>query len=142
MDNKLVKVVATVAFPSLTRPDQMSGKYSVQLTNLSPAAVEKLEELGIQPKFKDDDYNRGQFIEPKSAYPIDNSKYPTVFDDNKGLLDADLIGPGSKVKATIKAYDWEFRGKSGVGARLVKLEVVELAEPSAAVSADDDLEAL
>ena len=33
----------------------MAGKYTVQLANLSDAAVEKLEELGIKVSFKDGD---------------------------------------------------------------------------------------
>lgn len=141
MDNTQVKVAATVSFPSLTRPDNMSGKYSVQLGNLSDAAAEKLEELGVNVKFKDDAYNRGRFVECKSKFPIDNSKYQTVVDDAGLSMDPDLIGPGSKVEAILKAYDWTMGGKSGVGVRLVKLQVKELAKAEA-LSSDDDMEAL
>ena len=141
MENPQVKVAATVSFPSLTRPDQMSGKYSIQLGNLSDAASEKLEELGVAVKYKDDAYNRGRFVECKSKFPIDNSKYQTVIDDAGLSMDPDLIGPGSKVEAILKAYEWSMGGKSGVGVRLVKLQVKELAKAEA-LATEDDMDAL
>ena len=142
MENNQVKIKATISFPSLTRPDQMSGQYSVQLGNLSTAAVEKLEELGMNVKFKEDSYNRGQFIECKSKFPIDNSKFKTVLDSQGLPIDPDTVGPGSKVEALIKTYDWSMGGKSGVGARVIKLVVTELAQAESVSDADDDLEAL
>lgn len=142
MDNNQVKIKATVSFPSLTRPDAMSGKYSVQLGNLSTAAVEKLEELGMSPKFKEDAYNRGQFIECKSKFPIDNSKFKTVLDSEGLPIDPDSVGPGSKVEVLLKTYDWSMGGRTGVGARIVKLVVTELAQAEALADNDDDLEAL
>lgn len=141
MDNPMVKIAATVAFPSLTHPDAMSGKYSVQFANLSDAAAEKLEELGVNVKFKDDSYGRGRFIETKSKFPIDNSKYQTVLDDSGLPVDPDSIGPGSKVEALLKTYDWSMGGKQGVGARVVKIVVKELAKAEA-LSTDDDIEVL
>lgn len=137
MENNTLKIKATVAFPSFTRPNQMSGKYSVQLANLSDAAVSKLEELGVVAKFKDDAYGRGQFIECKSGYPIDNSKYETVLDDAGLPMDADKVGPGSKVEAVIKTFDWTMGARSGTSARIVKLVVRELAKAEAVASFDD-----
>ncbi len=142
MDNNQVKIKATVAFPSLTRTDQMSGKYSVQLANLSSAAVEKLEEMGMSPKFKEDAYNRGQFIECKSKFPIDNSKFKTVLDSEGFPIDPDTVGPGSKVEVLLKTYEWSMGGKSGVGARIIKMVVTELSQAEAVADADDDMEAL
>lgn len=142
MENNQVKIKAVVSFPSLTRPDQMSGKYSVQLGNLSSAAVEKLEELGMTPKFKEDSYNRGQFIECKSKFPIDNSKFKTVLDSEGLPIDPDTVGPGSKVEVLLKTYDWSMGGKSGVGARIIKMVVTELAQAEAVADVSDDLEAL
>ena len=141
MNNNIVKVAATVAFPSLTRPDQMSGKYSIQLANLSDAAAEKLEELGMNVKFKDDAYGRGRFIECKSKFPIDNSKYPTVLDDQGLATDPEAVGPGSKVEAVLKTYDWKMGGRSGVGAYVTKLVVKEFAAAEG-LSDVEDLEAL
>lgn len=142
MENNQVKIKATVSFPSLTRVDQMSGKYTIQLGNLSSAAVEKLEELGVNPKFKEDSYNRGQFIECKSKYPIDNSKFRTVMDSEGLPIDPESVGPGSKVEALLRTYDWSMGGSSGVGTRVIKLIVTELAQAETLASEGDDLEAL
>lgn len=141
MDNNMVKIAATVAFPSLTRTDQMSGKYSIQLANLSDAAAEKLEELGMNVKFKDDSYGRGRFIECKSKFPIDNSKFQTVVDDQGLPVDPDLVGPGSKVEALLKTYSYNVGGRAGVSAYVTKLVVKELAKAEA-LATNDDLEAL
>ena len=142
MENNMVKIAATVAFPSLTRTDQMSGKYSVQLANLSDKAAEKLEELGMNVKFKDDKYNRGRFIECKSKFPIDNSKFQTVVDDQGLPVDPDQVGPGSKVEVLLKTYDWKSpMGQTGTSAFVTKMVVKELAKAEA-LSVNDDLEAL
>lgn len=142
MDNNMVKISATVAFPSLTRLDAMSGKYGVQLANLSDAAAEKLEELGLSVKFKDDSYGRGRFIECRSKYPIDNSKFKTVLDDQGLPMDPDDIGPGTKVEAVLKTYDWKMGARSGTSAHVVKLVVKELSQNETVNSEFDNMEAL
>ena len=143
MENNLVKVKATVAFPSMTRLEEMSGKYSVQLANLSSAAVDRLEGLGMNVKFKEDDYGRGQFITCTSKYPIDNSKFPTVVDDQGLPLDPDQVGPGSKVEVLLKTFEWEFKGKRGTSAFVQKMVVNEIGQ-AATANADlgEDLDAL
>jgi hypothetical protein len=121
----------------------MSGKYSVQLANLSSAAVDKLESLGMNVKFKEDDYGRGQFITCTSKFPIDNSKFPTVVDDQGLALDPDLVTQGSKVEAVLKTFDWEFKGKRGTSAFVQKMLVTELGQPSEdSFDYDNDLDAL
>ena len=51
MENQIVNIRATVSFPSLvdeiTYRGAPTGKYGVQLTNLSERAIERLEELGV-----------------------------------------------------------------------------------------------
>ena len=142
MDNNLVKIKATVAFPSMTRLEEMSGKYSVQLANLSSAAVDRLESLGMNVKFKEDDYGRGQFITCTSKYPIDNSKFPTVVDDQGLVLDPDLVGPGSKVEVVLKTFEWEFKGKRGTSAYVQKMVVNEVAQNQGTADVGEDLDAL
>lgn len=138
MDNNMVTVRAVVSFPNLTTVDQLSQKYSIQLGNLSGPAIEKLEELGMSVKNKDDAYNRGSFIECKSKFPIDNSgKYGILYEaDGKTPFEdsPSSIGAGSVVRATLKTYEWKAPGnKQGVGAHIVKLVVEELAKPEAAL---------
>lgn len=142
MDNNMVTVRAVVSFPNLTTLDQLSQKYSIQLGNLSAAAVEKLEELGMTVKNKDDAYNRGSFIECKSKFPIDNSgMYKILYEaDGKTPFEnvPSAIGAGSVVVATLKTYEWKAPGnKSGVGAHVVKLAVEELSQPEAALDTQD-----
>ena len=110
MENQIVQLRATISFPSLvdeiTYRGAPTGKYGVQLTNLSDRALERLEELGVETKQKPDDkYARGKFIECKSQYPIDNSgKFNILFeDDGKTPFEGSPreIGYGSVVLALV-----------------------------------------
>lgn len=142
MENQIVNIRATVSFPSLvdeiTYRGAPTGKYGVQLTNLSERAIERLEELGVELKQKPDDkYARGRFIECKSQYPIDNSgKFKILFeDDGKTPFEGNPrdIGYGSVVRAKVKAY----KGRDGVSRpSLVSMSIEELVQPE--VTADED----
>ena len=142
MENQIVTVRATVSFPSLvdeiTYRGAPTGKYGVQLTNLSERAIERLEELGIELKQKPDDkYARGKFVECKSQYPIDNSgRFKILFeDDGKTPFEGNPreIGYGSVVRAKVKAY----KGRDGVvRPSLVSMTIEELVQPE--VTADED----
>ena len=48
-----------------------------------------------------------------------------------------LIGNGSEIKASIRPYEWNFKGKAGVSAGLNSLMVLSLV----AYGGDDELEA-
>ena len=142
MENQIVTVRATVSFPSLvdeiTYRGAPTGKYGVQLTNLSERAIERLEELGVELKQKPDDkYARGRFIECKSQYPIDNSgRFKILFeDDGKSPFEGNPreIGYGSVVRAKVKAY----KARDGVvRPSLVSMSIEELVQPE--VTADED----
>jgi|TARA_R110000772_G_scaffold7665_2_gene25850 hypothetical protein len=142
MDNNMVTVRAVVSFPNLVTLDQMSQKYSIQLGNLSAPAIDKLEELGMNVKLKDDAYNRGSFVECKSKFPIDNSgKYPVLMEaDGTTPFEGEptTIGAGSVVRATLKTYDWSMGGRTGVGAHVVKLSIEEIAKPEVSLSAVEE----
>ena len=142
MENQIVTVRATVSFPSLvdeiTYRGAPTGKYGVQLTNLSERAIERLEELGIELKQKPDDkYARGKFVECKSQYPIDNSgRFKILFeDDGKTPFEGNPreIGYGSVVRAKVKAY----KARDGVvRPSQVSMSIEELVQPE--VTADED----
>jgi hypothetical protein len=148
MENQIVQLRATISFPSLvdeiTYRGAPTGKYGVQLTNLSDRALERLEELGVETKQKPDDkYARGKFIECKSQYPIDNSgKFNILFeDDGKTPFEGSPreIGYGSVVRAKIKAY----KGRDGVcRPSLVSMAIEELAKPEVSVDEDATAEVL
>ena len=144
MENNTVTIRAKISFPSLTEETlfkgKPTGKYSVQLANLSQPAVEKLEELGITVKVKPDDkFERGQFIECKSNFPISNDgKYPMLYEaDGKTKLEcsADQVGYGSVVRATIRPYN----SNDGVKPSLVKMSIEELVEPEVAVEEEGEV---
>ena len=139
LNNESVTIKATVAFPNLEREDAMAGKYTVQLANLSDAAVEKLEELGIKVSYKDGDkYERGNYIVCKSKFPI----IPKDVDGNSFEGMTERVGYGSIVRAAIKPVEWQMGGRSGVSARVQFMVIDRLVEPEASTggaSLDDAL---
>ena len=103
-----------------SEPNSESGKYQVDLCNLSEKAIEALEDMGIPVRNKQDE--KGFFVTAKSAnYPI-----PVVDVDGNPIKA--LIGNGSKGVALIKPYSYTYKGKKGVGAGINKLTVTELIE--------------
>ena len=139
LSNESVTIRGTVAFPNLEREDSMAGKYTVQLANLSDAAVEKLEELGIKVSFKDGDkYERGNFITCKSKFPI----VPKDVDGNSFEGMTERVGYGSVVRAAVKPIEWKMGGRSGVSPRIQFMVIDKLVEPEVSTggaSLDDAL---
>ena len=110
---------------SVFEPNELSGKYQVDICNHDKKTVNELESVGIDVKTGEGDKaEKGRYIIAKSA------KYPPKIVDNRGdVLDATvLIGNGSQIKASIRPYEWNFKGKSGVGAGLNSLMVTSLVE--------------
>jgi len=114
----IVPVAATIYWANLNRKNEMSGKYQVDLGNLSEKAVNALEMLGISVNNKGDD--RGNFITVKSNYPID----PEFA--NSDPVDSGMVGNGTKANVAIGYYDWEFRGKKGRSPSIKKMRITEL----------------
>jgi len=139
LNNESVTIRGTVAFPNLEREDSMAGKYTVQLANLSDAAVEKLEELGVKVSFKDGDkYERGNFITCKSKFPI----IPKDVDGNSFEGMTERVGYGSVVRAAVKPIEWKMGGRSGVSPRIQFMVIDKLVEPEVSTggaSLDDAL---
>lgn len=124
-------IAATLAFPSLFEEDE-NGKYSTQLANLSDAAVARLEDLGVDVKFKDDDkYGRGRFVNTTSKFPF------KVTMDGVSAADMD-IGYGTTVRARVSTYEWTYKQKSGVGVRVETMAIDELVEPPVDSIGDDE----
>ena len=110
---------------SVFEPNELSGKYQVDICNLDKKTVNELESVGIDVKTGEGDKaEKGRYIIAKSA------KYPPKIVDNRGdVIDATvLIGNGSQIKASIRPYEWNFKGKAGVGAGLNSLMVLSLVE--------------
>lgn len=114
---KPITIKADVMWAFLTRQNELSGKYQVDLTNLSAGAVTALESMGLKVKNKDD---RGSYITCSSRNPI------KAYNPSSDEIPGDIIGNGSKARAVVGFYDWTFSGKAGRSPSLLKLVVDEL----------------
>ena len=112
-----IQIKADVMWAQLEQLNDMSGKYQVDLCNLSDAAVAALEKKGIDVKFKDD---KQSFITCKSKHPI------RAKDVDGADLQGVKIGNGSKAVATISTYSWKFKGKEGISPSLNNFVITEL----------------
>lgn len=132
--NEAVKIKADVMWAFLNKPNEMSGKYQIDLCNLSDKAVTALEEMGIEVKTKED---KGAYITCKSTRPI------AAYDEGGTMLEGDILGNGSKAVAAVSTYEWAFKGKKGVSPSLKRIVITDLVPYTGggAVSAfaEDDL---
>lgn len=103
---KPVKIKAEVMWCFHNKPNEMSGKYQMDLCNLSENAVSALESLGLEVRKREDKPEKGFFITAKSAMPI------KVFDGKGEDLSNVAIGNGSTAVAVISAYDWKWKNKT------------------------------
>ena len=126
---KPVKFEAEVQWAFFNKKNEMSGKYQVDLTNLSENAVKALTDAGLEPRNREDKPEKGWFITAKSNYEIK----PV---DKAGNEITDAVGNGSKAVALIKPYEWSWKNKKGVSPSLVKIIITDLH----VYSADQDVE--
>ena len=136
--SKPLPIQADIFWASLTEPNKLSGKYQVDLSNLSKEAVRELEAMGVTVKNDAKRPDQGFFVTAKSKlYPI------TAVDESGNILNV-KIANGSKAVALIKTYPYSFQGKKGVGVGVSKLIVKELIEykPEGVSLADLEEEAL
>ena len=116
---KPIKIEAEVQWAFFTTKNEMSGKYQVDLTNLSSGAVEALQSAGLEPRQREDKPEKGWFITAKSNYAIE----PV---DKGGEKITDVVGNGSKAVAIIKPYEWSWKNKKGVSPSLMKITITDL----------------
>ena len=128
-----VKIKADIMWAYLDKVNDMSGKFQVDLCNLSDKAAEALHDIGLEVKFKD---GKGKYITCKSTRPI------YAFDDGGSQIDAQ-VGNGSKGVALVGTYSWAYQKKKGVSPALKRLVITDMLEYSGApvgeLIAEDDL---
>lgn len=132
MELKPLKIEADIMWAFLDTPNNMSGKYQVDLCNLSDKAIRALEDLGVNVRSKE---GKGFFVTAKSKnYPI------TTVDKNGEPIKA-KVGNGSRGVALVKPYAYKASGKSGVAVGINKLIVTDLIayEGGEAETTDDAL---
>ena len=126
-----VKIKATLEWANLSVPNEMSGKYQVDLCNLSKEAVEAIEGLGLTVRYREDKPEKGNFITAKSARPI------KAYTDGGDAIDV-LVGNGSKATVVLGTYEWEFKKKKGVSASIQRLVVTDLVTYEEGGDGDED----
>ena len=134
-EKKKLKIKCDIYWAQLNKMNEMSGAYQVNLCNLSDAAAEALEEMGLS-------------VNQDSEKKADMGKYITCKSKNKPMKAFDVdgdeitedIGNGSKAKALVGTYDWTYKNKKGVSASLIKLVVTDLVEyeGGGGINADDE----
>ena len=132
-DIKPVKLNAEINWAFFDKVSDMSGKYQVDLCNLSDQAVKALEAIGVAVRKREDKPEKGWFVTVKSNNPIK----PV---DEKGNHITALVANGSKATALVSAYNWTWMNKSGISPSLMKIVISDLNEyvPETA-EADDDI---
>lgn len=137
-DNKRVKMKCDIYWAQLSKKNEMSDAYQVNLCNLSDQAVKALEDMGISVlENKEKKPEMGKYITCKSQKPI------RAYDEDGQEIDSDVsIGNGSKAKAMITGYEWTYKNKKGVSPSLSKLVVTDLIEYANNDLGDDDEDVL
>ena len=123
----------TLMWAKLDTVDDLSGKYQVELTNLTAEHVQAISGLGIEVKNSPNKPEKGFFLTAKSTKPI------TALDASGGIL-KQKIGNGSKANILLTAYPWAFKNKKGISPSIAKMVVthVEVFEGSGGSAPDDD----
>ena len=114
----IIKLKATVKWANLKVANELSGKFQVNLCNLSDAAVAALKEDGMAVMNKEGD---GNYITCKSTLPI------KVYDKD-GVEILDNVGNGSQCIAAVVGYEWKFKNKTGVSPSLKSFVITELVQ--------------
>jgi hypothetical protein len=137
MELKPVKVQADLFWAFLDTPNQMSGKYQVDLCNLSKEAIKTLEGMGVNVRKKAEKPEQGFFITAKS------SNYPIVATDTNGNPIKAKVANGSKGVALLKPYEYTYRNQKGVGVGINGLVITDLIEyNSGGASVEDTADVL
>ncbi len=134
MQHDSLKITATAFWFSFLEKNEMSEKYQVDISQLAEAQVDRLESMGVNVKNKGDD--RGYFVTAKS------SKFAPRVEDGDGFAMTDPVGNGSACTFVVKPYDYNFRGKSGIGLGLSKARVDDLVVYEKETTSIDDIPSL
>jgi hypothetical protein len=117
----ILRLKATLQWALLDKKNDLSGKYQVDLCNLSPESVTALKAMGVEARVRPKDPEAGYMITCKSNYPI-------VPLDTDGDTIEGIVGNGTKANCTVSTYSWSFKGKSGVSPQLDKLVITNMVE--------------
>jgi hypothetical protein len=131
MELKKLKVQAEVMWAFLDKPNELSGKYQVDLCNLSKDAVKTLTDMGVSVRKREDQPEKGFFVTAKSA------NYPIKTVDLEGNPITVKVANGSKGVALLAPYEYTYQKKKGVAVGIDKLVVTDLKIYEADVETDE-----
>lgn len=117
---------ASVANPNTTFEPVWSVDLAIEGDELN-----KARQMGLSIKNKGDD--RGDFVTIKRKVNRKDgtqNQAPALVDASKNPMNGTLIGNGSDINVLFKTYEWEYAGKTGMGAELQKVQVTNLIEYS------------
>lgn len=123
----------TLYWPFLDEVNKLSGKYQVDVTNLSPKQVARLEEEGVNVRNKGDE--RNHFVTMKST------KFPIrAFNPDGSEIHA-KVGNNTIADVVVTTYAWKSpTGQKGVSAGIQKLVITDLVEYNSPENQADDEE--
>lgn len=132
----------TLYWANLRQRNEMSGKYQVDLCNLSEKQKEALEDAGISVRNKGDD--RGDFVTAKSK----NFEIVPINKEGLEIPEDVLVGNGTKANVITETYEWNHAPtkRSGVslGIKIGGLVITDMNQykPTSDVAFEDLEEAL
>jgi hypothetical protein len=128
--NQAITISCELFWAKLDKVDQMSGKYSVKLCNISERAADALGNLGIEVKYDPKHEEYGRYVNVKSQFVI--PAYDVHGDQIK-----DPLGNTTRANVKVKARQWEYQRKKGVACDIIKLTVTDFV-PMASKSNNDE----
>jgi|21_taG_2_1085346.scaffolds.fasta_scaffold15714_3 hypothetical protein len=129
---------AKVMWAKLAEPSEMSGKYQVDLVELDAATVKTLTKAGITVKDGKDKKRPqpeiGKYVVASATRPV-----PVVDGKRNAMHDVSGVGNGTIANVIVKPYEWNFKGKSGIGCGLQAVQIDKLKEYSGATDMFGDV---
>ena len=124
-------IEGTAYWASLTRPNEnFEPRWSIDLA-VDDKSANDLKEQGIALGETTIDEktisNIVRFKRKVQKANGDKNTQPQLVDASKNPLDK-IVGNGSKVKVMYKPYEWNFKGKKGMGLDLQAVQVIDLIE--------------
>jgi hypothetical protein len=121
-------IQATIYWANLSIVNSYSGKYQVDLSNLSDAAVDFFKKHGVNVRNKNDE--RGNFVTSKSGYEIH------AYTEDGDKIDS-KVGNGSQAKVALNIVEGTSQFGPWVAASIRKLVITDLVEFGGSDGDDD-----
>ena len=130
---------AKIIWVHLEKPSDMSDRFEVTMVNLDDKSVKALESIGLTVEDGKDKVDKegnpktslGRYKTAKSKPYEDGRSGVVVMDSTPSEMvgrTLGTIGPDTIANVHVQSYDYNFKGKKGIGCGLQGLQVVELVE--------------